>query len=119
MNLLNDVKHVSKYVGEDKHFWNEHLLKFSESSLSRAEYCRKEGISADRFRYWKKVLEKKKLAVSVEKTCLPKLKKLIPVEIKEEPVKEVFSLCSVKLTNGLVLQIHAWSVVERILSEVY
>ena len=30
MNLLNDVKHVSKYVGEDKHFWNEHLLKFSE-----------------------------------------------------------------------------------------
>jgi hypothetical protein len=121
MNLLNDVKPVSKYVSEDKNFWNEHLLKFLQSSLSRAEYCRKEGINPDRFRYWKKVLEQKKLELLAEDTAQSKLTKLLPVGIKEERMKIVEaagSFCSIKLSNGTILEIHARSVVEEILSRV-
>lgn len=115
MNVLKSVKSIPKYVEEDENFWMEHLLKFSESGLSRAEYCRKAGINRDRFRYWKKRLENKKLEMLVEKSGVPKINKLIPVEIKEGSVKEGLSLCSMKLRNGLILQIHAWSVVEKIL----
>lgn len=118
MKLLNEVKRVSKYVGEDEDFWMEHVLKFSESGLSRAEYCRTKGINRDRFRYWKKIVEGKKSDESAEKSSLLKLKKLLPVEIKEEPVKKELGLCSIELRNGSLLQIHAWSVVEQILSSV-
>ena len=117
MKLLNDIKRGCKYPEEDERFWLEHLLKFSESGLSGAAYCRMNEINTDRFHYWKKVLEKKSPKCLEERNDVEKSKKLLRVKIKEEEMKEL-SLCSVKLSNGLILQIHSWSVVEQILCRV-
>lgn len=118
MNLSKDVKRVFRYVEEDENFWTGHLLKFSESGLSLVAYSRQEGINRDRFYYWKRVLGKKKAdGLLAKKTERLKLKNLLPIEIKEEATKGVVVLCSVELSNGLILRIHDWSVVQQILSK--
>lgn len=60
MNKLSAVKRVSRYVNEDKAFWQKHIKGFESSGLSGAGYCRKEGINWDRFNYWKKSLSLRK-----------------------------------------------------------
>jgi hypothetical protein len=36
--------------------WKEHIRRWKESGLSQSEYCRKHGLKANRFWYWKKRL---------------------------------------------------------------
>ena len=45
MNKLSAVKRVSRYVNEDKAFWQKHIKGFESSGLSVAGYCRREGIN--------------------------------------------------------------------------
>ena len=118
MKLVSGVKRVTRYSEEDENFWMEHRTKFLESDLSLRAYCRTKGINAARFHYWKKVLERKQCEMLAKNVCRPKLNKIFPVEIKEEPASKELGLCSIKLTTGLILQIHAWSVVAQILSKV-
>lgn len=37
--------------------WREHLDTWARSGLSQSAYCRREGVSFHRFRYWKSKLQ--------------------------------------------------------------
>ena len=43
-------------------YWQEHILQWSESDLSQAEYCRRNKLSAAAFHWWKGQLRKKSKA---------------------------------------------------------
>jgi hypothetical protein len=43
-------------------YWQEHILQWSESGLSQAEYCRRNKLSAAAFNWWKGQLRRKSKA---------------------------------------------------------
>lgn len=119
MNKLSGVKRVSRYANEDNRFWQKHIKAFESSGLSRAGYCRSEGVSLDRFSYWKK-----KLAL-VHEDCVSQKKTsnsglpLLAVKISENGHENrlgALGLCSLDLGNGRVLQVHDPRALEWILS---
>ena len=119
MNEVTLVKGAGNYADEDKNFWEKHLKVFESSRLTKAGYCRREGIHYDRFRYWEKRLSASKANVVCEKkTLLENGLALLEVKIREncdEKRLGVLGLCSLDLGNGRVLQIHDPRVVELIL----
>jgi transposase-like protein len=48
--------------------WSEILRRFADSGLSRAEFCRREGLIASSFKRWQRKLETVALARFVEIT---------------------------------------------------
>jgi hypothetical protein len=40
-------------------YWQKHISQWSESSLTQAEYCRRNELSAAAFHWWKRHLRKK------------------------------------------------------------
>ena len=53
--------------------WRELFLKFRESNISKRAFCREEGITPTRFRFWQKRLEgngdKDGKFIEVPQTC--------------------------------------------------
>lgn len=39
-------------TNESEEFWKQQLEKLKTSGLSRAQYCRENGVNYDRFGYW-------------------------------------------------------------------
>lgn len=110
---------VSRYAIENEAFWKKHQSNFSNSGISRVEYCQMEKISYGRFGYWLSKLSPASLqaAQSNEKQFIPKQSVLLPVQAKPEP-KSLNILCSMTLKNGLTLKIHDPSILSWILKEV-
>ena len=40
-------------------FWQKHISQWSKSGLTQAEYCRRNGLSAAAFHWWKGELQRK------------------------------------------------------------
>jgi len=76
---------------ENEAFWKDHIKRYQTSQLSRAAYCRLHHVSYDNLGYW---LRKQ------SKQAAP----LVAVQLKKEDDLPV--LCSIKLRNGQLLQIH-------------
>jgi hypothetical protein len=106
MQASGTKAHVSKYVTEDKYFWQNHLSKFRESGLTRKHYCRQNAISYDRFTYWIRKHPQQPQVFSEQKEKLEKPRQFLPLQLKPEHKPDSTSLFSLNLKNGCVLQIH-------------
>lgn len=95
-------------------FWQNHFKSLKLSGLNRKEYCVKNNLNYDQFGYF---ISKWAKQMSAPKIDLP----LIPVTIKNEASSLLVAsnklLCSVSLSNGLVLKIHDVSVLPFILNQ--
>ncbi len=84
---------------ENEEFWRHHNQMQKTSGLTRADYCRKNGLNYDRFGYW----VTKRLSKSTQGT------KLVSVKVKptNEPAIALQStLCTLNLNGGHSLKIH-------------
>jgi len=80
-------------IKETKEFWEQELEKLKTSGLSRAQYCRENGINYERFNYWIKKLN-------------PEASTFIPVKIQTtEPTSHHITLCALEI-KGHVLKIY-------------
>ena len=92
-------------------FFKEHASKQQESGLSRSAYCRKYQLNYDHFNYW---YRKQKQAVQ----------QLVPVKLNQSVEASSFNriadriLCTLRLKNGGILQIHDKSILPLIFSMV-
>jgi len=43
-------------TNERRAFWQAHVANWRQSGLNQAAYCRKQGLNAHRFRWWKRQL---------------------------------------------------------------
>ena len=58
---------------EDIHYWQHHINCYEKSGLTKAEYCRKNGVNSPRFIYWSRKLRltsNELIAVKVQDTFL-------------------------------------------------
>jgi hypothetical protein len=90
-NLMDDV------------FWEQHVRQYHQSKLSRAAYCREQGLRYHRFKYYLKKSIKKK-----------KENQLIPITIKPAR-KEKSTLGMLNFQSGHSLVIHHLSALEFLL----
>jgi hypothetical protein len=97
-------------------FWRKAIARFSTSGLSRAQFCKQEGLKADTLRYWSEaILERDKeresfdshSAKQIAKTFLP-LTVALPkatdrlAGIQQMAVAEiVVDDCSIRFFNGI------------------
>lgn len=110
---LNKKSHVARYVEEDQVYWEHHLSSFGTSGLTRKTYCKEHNVNYDRFGYWKKVLLGQPETTN---KLIPKISKLVPVAIKTAKVSNEKGLCSVRFSNGCLLEVHDESVLPLLLS---
>jgi hypothetical protein len=52
-------------------YWREHVERWGKSGLRQKEYCIKEGISIERFGYWKRRFERKSRSVGERLVAVP------------------------------------------------
>lgn len=88
---------------ETASYWQRHAEMLRTSGISRAEYCRQQGVHYERFNYW------------ISKLSPPTQSNLVPVRVvsahTEEPV-----LASVVLKNGQLLRLHRIEALAAILA---
>ena len=51
-------------------YWQKHISKWSKSGLTQAEYCRRNGLSAAAFYWWKGELRRKSKAQKESSTSM-------------------------------------------------
>ena len=51
-------------------YWRKHISKWSKSGLTQAEYCRRNGLSAAAFHWWKGELRRKSKAQKASPTSI-------------------------------------------------
>jgi hypothetical protein len=51
-------------------YWQKHISKWSKSGLTQAEYCRRNGLSAAAFHWWKGELRRKSKAQKKSSTSM-------------------------------------------------
>ena len=51
-------------------FWQKHISQWSKSDLTQAEYCRRNGLSAAAFHWWKGELRRKSKAQKDSSTSM-------------------------------------------------
>jgi hypothetical protein len=95
---------------ENEEFWRHHNQMQKTSGLTRADYCRKNGLNYDRFGYW----VTKRLRKSTQETKL--------VSVKVKPANESASalqsiLCTLNLSSGHSLKIHDTNALSIILDK--
>ncbi|MBC8555594.1 MAG: hypothetical protein H8D23_38770 [Candidatus Brocadiales bacterium] len=74
-------------------YWLQQIESQKKSKLSLAEYCRRQGITENRFAYWRRKLQG--TAVS---------QKLIPITITS-PVVRNSSYCTIEYPHGVKLRV--------------
>src|SRR5580658_6484874 len=95
---------MSQPVIESKDFWEKQLEQLKASGLSRAEYCRTNGVNYDRFGYW---LTRLRSAPS----------KFLPIKIREQcSGNPLVGLCTLEI-RGHTLKIHDVSALSFILEK--
>ena len=95
---INRVSNNEKYA-----YWKNHIDTQRASNLSRNAYCKINKLIYPRFSYWYRKLESS-----------TKLPQLIPVKIKSDNEQFVV-LCSIKLSNGSILNIHSLEAMAAVL----
>jgi hypothetical protein len=115
MKKASSSNKISRYLAEDRQFWQTHLSASIASGMTRRAYCQKHSINYARFGYWKNRLEN---STNQDKPTQPNAMRpnasssvLLPVQIKSAvqpglPQGDVAILGSLSLKNGSVLQIH-------------
>src|SRR3990167_2250093 len=89
-------------VIENKEFWQNQLEKLKASGLTRAQYCRDNGVNYDRFVYWLKQLS-------------PASSTFVPVKLQApEALSYTTTLCTIEL-RGHVLKLHDMSALSFVL----
>lgn len=95
------INRVSK--NEKFAYWKYHIDSQTTSTLSRKAYCKINKLVYHRFCYWCRKLE-----------VPSKSSKLIPVKIKTDNELSAV-LCSIKLSNGAILNIHSLKAMAAVL----
>ncbi len=92
--------------------WRQHLVNFSNSGLSGAEYCRQNNLDYPQFLYWR--VKYSQVANASEHTALAVMPSNdfvpvnIPVSAEKPEVSDVSHiLCSVEFFQGHRLVIHS------------
>lgn len=89
-------------TNESEEFWKQQLEKLKTSGLSRAQYCRENGVNYDRFGYWITRLR-------------PTSPAFIPVKVKaSDSASHHTVLCTLEL-RGYALKIHDVSALSFVL----
>ena len=87
---------------ENEDFWKQQLEKLKASGLSRAQYCRENGVNYDRFGYW------------ITRLC-PMPSSFLPVNVQTSNAAYPHAtLCTLEL-RGHVLKIHDISALSIVL----
>jgi hypothetical protein len=90
---------------ESREFWEQQLEKLKSSGLSRAKYCRENGINYDRFGYW---LTRLRPATSP---------RFLPVKLHECHLETTLTpLCTLEI-RGHVLKIYDVSALSFVLEK--
>ena len=118
MKAMRLKTYVSRYAAEDESYWQNHLLGFKESELTRKQYCRQNVVDYYRFTYWmKKLIHQQPQALSEKEKALEK-PQLLPIQLKPEYKEpQVVAPFSLSFKNGCVLQIHSGQALSIILEK--
>lgn len=104
------MKISHKYINHDNvlksnqekiKFWTQHQVLQKQSGLSRRSYCQDNNLNYHTFCYWSKK------AQSISSPLIP----VVITAVTEVPML----LCSIKLNNGYILNIHNMDVVSVLL----
>ena len=101
---------------ELKTFWNNHLRQWKETSLSQAQYCKKNGLLVQRFGYWKRKLmtntntlpTQSNSFVQLPVVCIPPLPDIstpLTVQLPNQLRVEGITHNNLELTKKLVEQL--------------
>ncbi len=92
---------------EEERTWKRHIESYKASGLSRAAYCRKNGITYYQFKYWYRKLA----GASVE---------LVPIKLQAAEMTTASNLpvlCSLELSNQCRLYFHDMKSVDYVLEK--
>jgi len=104
-NHVNQSKPKHNTI-EGRAFWLKQFKLFNNSTLSRKAFCREHDLNYDRFQFWYiKVHDEKGQNNST---------RLIPVQEQGTEIQGA-ALCSIELSNGHRLLIHAPQMLDYIL----
>jgi len=118
MKATRSERYVSRYAAEDESYWQNHLLGFKASGLTRKQYCRQNAVDYYRFSYWMKKLIDQQLKIPSEKEKILEKPQLLPIQLKPEyKTSEVIAPFSLSFKNGCVLQIHSEQALSVILEK--
>ncbi len=96
---------IPMLANKNEAFWKEQLGKLKESGLSRARYCRENGINYDNFGYW------------IAKLC-PVPSAFLPVNVQASESNTSHSvLCTLELRSHII-KIHDLSALSHILDRI-
>lgn len=105
------TQYINNESNVKEQFWRKHIKLKSDSTLSRASYCRNNELDYDQFGYWE---QKLKLA-SQSPELLPI--KLISTKHEEISIQNpTTTLCTLVSKNGNVLTVHDKSIIPALLS---
>ena len=74
-------------------YWLQQIDNKKKSQLSQAEYCRRVGLTENRFSYWRRKLQANQLA-----------QKLIPITMTNTTVRSS-SYCTIEYPHGVKLRV--------------
>jgi len=74
-------------------YWLQQIESQKKSQLSQAEYCRRVGLTENRFSYWRRKLQDNQLA-----------QKLIPITMTNPPARNS-SYCTIEYPHGVKLRV--------------
>lgn len=88
-------------------FWKKVILEYRASHRSAEEFCKKNGLSLARLRYWTRTLKvaSPKEKPSKKKTA-PKQHSFLPAKIIAAPIKRKGHSLEIELHCGRVLRLH-------------
>jgi len=102
METYSETTDASATMTEDTSFWKKHIEGHRSSKLSRAAYCRQQGINYDRFQYWHKKLTSPS-------------KKLIPVTLKRTQSHNV--ICTIEMAKNCRVLVHDHVALQTIIKQ--